>query len=444
MGLLPLKEPTLIDWPAVDLILTSLFAAIITVNLLLLRRRVHRLERHKIFGRKIFDLEDGHDVELLNKFCDLQTTEWKNGPLDKKAFQCFMDLAGGKIPSLDPKCKDQEMAARYEELLVAVVKFFHPELSEASVNEKQELGAVVATPDYTAAVLDEPQSKEAGHVTESRRWCGCSGSPSKPFLTDMEKDELLSQIYSSSLGKCCSGCSKKMAPDKLNGTCSPLDCGRQWCDSCIDSIEESTSHLGDLTRAYCTSCGNVLTCHGLDLSFPREAVYIVNTLRNLKYTSVQMASCVAAKIGGGIIDFVAYDIDLASGQAHLSPLDLSKTSSKGIKDERALSVTPNLNRMTSEEDSSQPSSKKLVNVPGVTACWSKHQEAPYYLVFCYPCQARPQRTQQQISSIKLSSRPLSTRLPPQRGQGRVSQRDLGSSSAGRWNRKPSAPPSTSR
>ncbi|ERF75240.1 hypothetical protein EPUS_00032 [Endocarpon pusillum Z07020] len=270
MGLPSLTAASLMDWAAIDLILTSLFAAIITVNLLLLRRRVHRLER-----RKIFDLEKGrHDVELLNKFRDLQTTESKNGPLDEKAFQCFMELAGGKIPSLDSKCEDQETAFRYEQLLQAAVKFFHPERSEASVNEKQELGAVVATPEFTAAVLDEPQSNNAGHVTELDNWCRHYNSPSEPLFTVMEQDGQLSQINSWSLPK-YSGCSKKMAGDNL------------------------------------------------------------------------------------------------------SPIDFSKTSSKVIMDEQEFSGIPNLNRMTSEEDSSQPSSKKLFNAPVVPACWSEHQQSLY-------------------------------------------------------------------
>lgn len=277
MGLLSLKVASLMDWAAVDLILTSLFAAIITVNLLLLRRRVQHLE-----WRNIFDLEDGrHDVELLKKFRDLQTTESKKGPLDEKAYRCFKDIAGGKLPCDDLKCKDQEMALRYEQLFVAIVKFFQLEQSEASDNEKQELGAVVASPDYTAAVVDETQSKEAGHITDSNdHWYTLSHSPSKPLFTVMKEGDQLSQINSWSLHK-CSGCSKQMARDEFRKICELWGCGCQWCDSCMDNIQKSTSHLGRLTQAYCTSCGTVLASHGFDLLSPREAVYLERTLRNV-------------------------------------------------------------------------------------------------------------------------------------------------------------------
>lgn len=90
-----------------------------------------------------------------------------------------------------------------------------------------------------------------------------------------------------------------------------------------------------------------------------------------------MASCVVAEIGGGTIDLVACDIDLASGEAHLSPIHTSKTSSRVIMDDEELSAIPNFNTMTSAEESSQPSSKKLFNVPIVPACWSEHQQSPY-------------------------------------------------------------------
>ena len=276
MGLLSLKAASLMDWAAVDLILTLLFAAIITVNLFLLGRRLHHLER-----RKIFDLEDGrHDVELLNKFRDLQTIESKNAPFDERAFQCFMDLASGKNPSLDSKCEAQKTTLRHEDLLQAVVKFFHLERSEASVNEKQELGAAVAPPDYTATVLDETQSNEAGHVTDSNDFCCYYGGPSKPLFKLVREDDQLSQINSWGLHK-CSGCSKQMTGHKFRETCVPWTCGRQWCDSCMDNIQRSISLLGGLAQAYCTSCGTVLACHGFDLLFPQEAVYFETMFRNV-------------------------------------------------------------------------------------------------------------------------------------------------------------------
>ena len=103
-------------------------------------------------------------------------------------------------------------------------------------------------------------------------------------------------------------------------------------------------------------------------------------LLQVNCTSVQMASCVVAEKGEGTMDLFAYDIDLSSGQAHLSPIEPNKTSSKAIMDEQELAAIPNLNKLTSEEDSSQPSSKKLLpqlNAPVVPACWSEHQQSLY-------------------------------------------------------------------
>ncbi len=246
------------DWATVDLILTLLFAAIITINLLLLGRRLQHLER-----RKIIDLEKAHhDVELLDKLRDLQTTESKNGPSDEKAFQYFMYLAGEKNLNLDPKYEDQKMILRREGLLQAVIKFLHLERPEALLNEKQELGAAVAPPDYTADVLDEIQSKEVGHNIDSNGYCCYYVSPTERISMDVKDEEEVSQIDSWGLHK-CSGCSKQMAGDDFKKVCAPWGCRRHWCDSCMDSIQKSLSPLGGIAQAYCI-CGSILACHGFD------------------------------------------------------------------------------------------------------------------------------------------------------------------------------------
>ncbi len=63
-----------------------------------------------------------------------------------------------------------------------------------------------------------------------------------------------------------------------------------------------------------------------------------------------MVSCVVADTWEGTLEFFAYDIDLASGKAHLWRIDPSKTSFGVPIGKEEVAAISNLERLMSEED----------------------------------------------------------------------------------------------
>ena len=128
-----LKGTSTWDWAVIDLILVSLFAAIITINLFTLGRRLQRLEK-----RNVLDLERGRcDIDLVNEFRSLRET-YPQKPFDEKAFECFMDLDSGTHPTIRTFDSDHNFTSKHDQLMQFLVKFFRLDVSKKEHEQEHE------------------------------------------------------------------------------------------------------------------------------------------------------------------------------------------------------------------------------------------------------------------------------------------------------------------
>lgn len=82
MGQVSLADSGVLHWPTNELILICLFAVFITANLFILRRRLHRLERHTAR-----DLEEGgHDGKNPKKVPPHSACGLDEGTLGRGSF----------------------------------------------------------------------------------------------------------------------------------------------------------------------------------------------------------------------------------------------------------------------------------------------------------------------------------------------------------------------
>jgi hypothetical protein len=225
------------DWAVIDLTLISLFAAIITINLFTLSRRLHRLEK-----QKVIDLENGrHDVDFLNKFRNLQSTDSKE-PFDEKTFQSFVDLNSGQNPTFTIVHEDQKATTGSDELLQLLVKFFHLEGPRQAPRAPEESTFVKPESDYTNQFFKSGSNVSAYDKYPAK--INSAGFPSSRLLAHAASKRGETQPT-------CLGCAKEIY-SLQSRECLNEKCGQLWCLNCTCELKSLINPSGENARIYCT------------------------------------------------------------------------------------------------------------------------------------------------------------------------------------------------
>lgn len=257
LQLQPLNASSLLAWVVIDLILTSLFGAIILINTFILSGRLHRLEKHTTLDR-----EAGHrDVNVLDKFRDPQILKLKKEQFDEPAVRAFLNLNGENDRTSTTSKDDRKSPKRHEAIVETVAKVSHLAKSETQV-KKNEDDAAECPPDYSATEPCAEHQDVASGITEETCDPDSYDAQSEKFsLPDPHLPEEIQDALSGYVEPVCSGCSKKSDSGSVwcggfQGLGRPR-CQKRWCWSCSNKIYAATASLGEMSEVIC-ACGNPL------------------------------------------------------------------------------------------------------------------------------------------------------------------------------------------
>lgn len=275
-----LKAHSPMDWVSIDLILISLLITIITINVFILTRRLHHLEKHKML-----DLEaDYHDDHFLNKFRSLQTLNAEKGPFDEVAFRAFMNLNAGKDCTLITGTAEKRSTLDREALLQALVDFFKRYGSETPVT-KNEGDTVTSPPEYSATgICDTNQGIASGTTGEASDVDSCDAQSEVSSVSEDWPET--NQESSPKLS--CSGCSKD--PCVIAKECQNVVgwgcriCAKMWCTSCWDKIYAAAAALNPSMRLHSITCGcgGSVESYGSTFMLPHRQVLLQDAIKKVK------------------------------------------------------------------------------------------------------------------------------------------------------------------
>jgi hypothetical protein len=163
-----------------------------------------------------------------------------------------MDLHGGKNQNPGTLYKDRRSTTTREEVLQALVEFFHLESAEAQVKGKHESVAAAVLPESLVTKLGEgyPGSADDSADRNGPRFSLYAQPEIMPTTTQGDNEEFHDIDWGYDI---CSECSKAASAKPSGYACSGWGskCSALWCDACLEAIKTQVTLWGDGAQAHC-------------------------------------------------------------------------------------------------------------------------------------------------------------------------------------------------